>query len=411
MKRNTVVGAGFFAGALLLWGCGTILGLPEGDVHTECLGNDVRCSGNGVQKCVNGLWTNPEPCPNACVDGACVGECEPGAKKCLGNYPQECDSSGHWKNAIPCTIWEPFCDAGKCKVPPSCQSLAETCGPLHNESCCTVTELPGGTYNRGNDMNYPATVSAFQLDRFEITVGRFRKFVEAYPASKPPENAGKHPLIDGSGWKAEWDMELPADQAALLPALKCDPMFHTWTDGAGANENLPMNCITWFEAFAFCAWDGGRLPTEAEWNYAAAGGNEQRYYPWSNPPESSSIDTTYAVYGCLSDGSVLGECAPTDILRVGLKSPKGDARWGQADLSGGVLEWNLDFSHETYCTDCKNWVDLRDAPHRVLRGRSWGSSAESLTTFDRDKDLPTNRIPWSGARCARDLRPPPEPTP
>src|SRR6185503_8188479 len=109
-----------------------------------------------------------------------------------------------------------------------------------------------------------------------ITVGRFRAFVEAYPGSKPKPGNGAHPLITGSGWDMMWDGSLPSDKAALTMALKCDSTYATWTDAPGVNENLPMNCITWYDAFAFCAWDKGRLPTEAEWNYAAAGGGEQR---------------------------------------------------------------------------------------------------------------------------------------
>ncbi len=64
----------------------------------------------------------------------------------------------------------------------------------------------------------------------------------------------------------------------------------------GATKTKPINCLDWYTAFAFCAWDGGRLATEAEWNYAASGGSEHRYYPWSKPATSTAIDDSYAVY-------------------------------------------------------------------------------------------------------------------
>jgi formylglycine-generating enzyme required for sulfatase activity len=251
--------------------------------------------------------------------------------------------------------------------------------------------VAGGTYYRSNDVNYPATVSDFRLDRFEITVGRFRAFVEVYPGSRPKAGAGAHPLIAGSGWDSAWDASLPLDQATLIAALKCGGM-QRWTDPPSGNETLPMNCITWYDAFAFCAWDGGRLPTEAEWNYAAAGGEEQRVYPWSNPPSSTTIASTYAVY----------DSAPIAI--VGSK-PAGDGKWGQADLSGNMWEWNLDGDADTYphpkpdtCNDC---ADIQTFSPRIFRGGGWKYDASYMLSSFRYSDDPAVRYDDIGVRCAR----------
>jgi formylglycine-generating enzyme len=256
-------------------------------------------------------------------------------------------------------------------------------------------------FHRSNNPTYPATVDAFELDRFEITVGRFRRFVEAYPASMPKSGAGAHPLIENSGWNPDWNGELPKDRASLASALNCET-YPTWTAEEQGTEALPINCITWFEAFAFCAWEGGRLPTEAEWNYAAAGGNEQREYPWSNPPRPTTIDSTYAVFDCLGDDSGAGICAITDILRVGSKSPKGDGRWDQADLAGSLWEWNLDWYADPYPEgDCQNCANLAGASARVGRGGFWFVSAPELLSSYRDYDVPDRRSADVGARCAR----------
>jgi formylglycine-generating enzyme required for sulfatase activity len=187
------------------------------------------------------------------------------------------------------------------------------------------------------------------------------------------------------------------DQGALKAAVSCDG--GTWTDKAGTNESLPMTCLDWYTAFSFCAWDGGRLPTEAEWNYAAAGGDEQRRYPWSKPPSSTTIDATLAVYDCKGDGEPA--CSPEDILRVGSKSPVGDAKWEHADLAGSVWEWALDGYEKPYKNPCTNCAITQASSSRVLRGGSWGFNAAVLLSsgrFDRD---PKDRFYDIGARCAR----------
>ncbi|MCA9623624.1 MAG: SUMF1/EgtB/PvdO family nonheme iron enzyme, partial [Myxococcales bacterium] len=164
---------------------------------------------------------------------------------------------------------------------------------MGDESCCKSPLVVGGSFDRSNNPLFPATVSDFRLDRFEVTVGRFRRFVNAYPSSAPAPGDGAHPAIPGSGWDASDDAKLPGDATALMAALDCGS-YTTYTDQVGGQEHLPINCLTWELAFAFCAWDGGRLPTEAEWNYAAAAGAEQRLYPWGSAAPTPAL----AVAGC-----------------------------------------------------------------------------------------------------------------
>jgi formylglycine-generating enzyme required for sulfatase activity len=180
---------------------------------------------------------------------------------------------------------------------------------------------------------------------------------------------------------------LPADEEALAENVQvCGKDFITFT---AADETLPMNCITWFEAYAFCIWDGGRLPTDAETNYAAAGGNEQREFPWSDPPEEMEIDASHATF--------LPEAAGPEP--VGSK-PLGDGRWGHADLSGNEWEWCQDW-YRSYPERCINCANLTDYSIRVIRGGSFYSERESLYSTSRLYHAPNHADFGVGVRCAR----------
>jgi formylglycine-generating enzyme required for sulfatase activity len=262
-----------------------------------------------------------------------------------------------------------------------------------------------GDPSSGN-MDNPATVSSLRLDKYEATVRRFRTFVQAgmgTQSSPPPAGAGAHAKIGGSGWDASWNTKLVANTGALIAAVKCNASYQTWTDTPGANEDRPMSCLTWYEAMAFCAWDGGYLPTEAEWNYAATGGDQQRAYPWSSPPAPLTVDASHASYNdgtnCVGDG--MPGCAVTDLVPVGTK-PAGDGRWGQSDLAGNVAEWTLDWQsvYPNPCTDC---ADLTTASDRVTRGGNFGVSTFYMRTISRSPLAPANRSAGVGVRCARAL--------
>jgi formylglycine-generating enzyme len=187
-----------------------------------------------------------------------------------------------------------------------------------------------------------------------------------------------------------WNASLPANSTALIAAVNCDATYQTWTDSAiGANEARAMNCISWYEAMAFCIWDGGYLPTEAEWNYAATGGSEQRAYPWSKPAGSLMIDSMLANY------------SSSQAVRVGSK-PMGDGRWEQSDLAGNVYEWNLDwYGTGTYATPCANCAQLTSGMYRMIRGGYFLAGAPSLRAGSRNPQSPADHNYYIGVRCAR----------
>ena len=312
----------------------------------------------------------------------------------------------------------------------------QTCGPFGTTNCCESTVVEGNAigatrarevfyrdHDNAADGTYSskastATVSDFRLDTYLVTVGRFRAFVNAGMGTKdtaPAQGAGAHARIAGSGWDTTWNNSLEGRSPALVRALNCQPGYQTWTDAPGPNESLPMGCITWYEAMAFCIWDGGYLPSEAEWNYAASGGSEQRPYPWSASDSSTTIDCSYANYFINSPPGTYCVIGPNGAAnRVGSESPKGDGRWGQADLAGNLLEWNLDWYNTPYPSSCDDCANLSPATRRVNRGGAFfsydappppaGREGEGVTyvrVASRTSNESTFRNSGIGVRCAR----------
>ncbi len=165
-----------------------------------------------------------------------------------------------------------------------------------------------------------------------------------------------------TGWDAAWNTYFAPTNANLLSCTTATNNEATWTSSnSGGKENLPINCENWFEAYAFCIWDGGFLPSEAEWEYAAAGGSQQRCFPWGPTTpvgaECPGAGCEYAIYQCDYPPGALGNCFGGNIAPVGF-ADAGAGLYGQLDMAGNLWEWVLDWYQTPYVDPCTNCANL-----------------------------------------------------
>ncbi len=266
--------------------------------------------------------------------------------------------------------------------------------PYDDTDLCSSGETP----------EHKATVASFGLDMFEVTAGRVLAYAAAYDGTPPPEGAGRHPLLAKSGWDATWNPHLPKTRAGLILQLEsCAPFVYK----SGSDLTRPGVCLTWYQAYAFCAWDGGRLPTEAEWEAAAAGGDENRLYPWgSEPPDCTRANHHY---GDLPHGVEDGFCHRVEgwahVNLVG-SYPAGRGRWGHLDLAGNAHEYTLDYPSiytDSPCDNCAALQDLLVGDYRSLRGSAVDTYPEPLRSAARTPGGATSVSPYFGFRCARNV--------
>lgn len=176
----------------------------------------------------------------------------------------------------------------------------------------------------------------FWIDKIEVTNAAFQRFVDG-GGYKSPE----YWSISGLAW-------IEAQDGKALP-VSC---------GHKELPEFPRMCITWYEAEAYANWRGGRLPTEAEWEYAARG-PESLIYPWGNEFDSALAN-------------VVGSTGPAPV-----GSYPGGASWvGAFDMSGNAMEWVQDWlSYEYY--SLRESVDPQGPPNgrrKIEKGGWWGSN-------------------------------------
>lgn len=226
--------------------------------------------------------------------------------------------------------------------------------------------IPGGDFSRGRTYDWPdtkliwyptvladdlpvrkITLAPFYLDVYEVTNQRYSAFVKA-SHHRPPYQ-----------WRG---LEAPKGM-----------------------EKRPVTNVSWDDAAAFCAWEGKRLPTEAEWERACRGTAEGEKYPWGNSAPTSKL----AVFG-LDSGAVDVGTKPMNYF-------------GLYDMIGNVWEWTADWYDRTYyeAAPDTNPQGPGEGRYRVLRGGSWFDTPDTfLASSYRSWARQGERSPTIGFRCA-----------
>ncbi len=245
--------------------------------------------------------------------------------------------------------------------------------------------VPAGAFIMGNILGvgrdeeapkHRVTLDGYWIDRTEVT------------------NAQYHAFVNATGHRA--------------PAL-CEPEDMTYNDGDKADH--PVVCVNLDDAQAYCAWAGGRLPTEAEWEKAARGVDE-RIYPWGNSIDGSRAN--YCDVNCDTDkkgtgaGDGYGQTGPDTGANDGYARtapvgsyPAGASPYGALDMAGNVWEWVTDWYNFYYYAKSPqlNPQGPNSGEYRVLRGGAWSGLATNARACFRAWFKPEQGDRAVGFRC------------
>ena len=240
--------------------------------------------------------------------------------------------------------------------------------------------IPGGSFMMGTDTWSDAqpihlvTVESFAMAKTPVTFKQYRACAQAGACTPAHVSDGTCYVYDG---------------ASLVQGLLPDSF---------QGDDQPVVCVDWWQAKAYAEWVGGRLPTEAEWEYAAKSAGQDWRYPWGN--ENVSCERAVMDEG----GNGCGRNSTWPVC----SKPMGNTLQGLCDMSGNVWQWTQDWYHVSYAGAPQDG-SARERPtgtYRVGRGGSWNPGFDGYLRADyRDHEDPAAGSASYGMRPARGLRP------
>lgn len=237
----------------------------------------------------------------------------------------------------------------------------------------TWVPIAGGTFEMGsNDAGieerpaHRVAVTAFRMSRTEVTFGQYRQCVRAGACAEPHVSDGTCMVWNGSSW----------DRGVLPSSFQGD--------------DQPVVCVSWDQASAFARWVGGRLPTEAEWEYAARSGGKA-HYPWGS--QAATCDRAV-----MDDGGT--GCGRNSTWPVCSK-PRGNSAHGVCDLAGNVFEWVQDWRGDYPAGTQTDPAGPSRGRSRVHRGGGWSYTGGFLRAAFRADYLQSGCTGALGFRVAK----------
>jgi formylglycine-generating enzyme required for sulfatase activity len=335
-------------------------------------------------------------------DGANCGDCREGREQ------KACCAPAAARDAVPVSPPESPC-AGNLEAAFTADSLRP------------MVSLPGGTFLMGTDYPYgfpqdgegpirPVSLSPFQIDACPVTNQDFAAFVAATHFRTEAEKFG---------WSFVFWSHIPKDRSleAVEGTVAAAPWWckvpgANWQSPEGPSSSVrdrpehPVVHVSWNDAHAYAAWSSKSLPTEAQWEYAARGGLEQKLYPWGDeltPGGKHRCNIWQGVfpsYDTAEDGFA-GSC-PVDSF-----PPNGS---GLYSVTGNVWEWCADWFHASFHVGkvLSDPAGPASGQARVMKGGSFLCHASYCNRYRvaaRTSNTPDSSASNIGFRCVRNLRP------